>query len=78
MYYPIDKIQNFLPPFLVAVVAANPLSLAAEALRQYTFVGAPIEPIFLAKILLASVPFTIVCAFAYLGALRKLQVTGKL
>ncbi len=78
VYYPLDVIQRFLPPVLVSVVVANPLSLAAEALRQYTFAGIPIEPGFLVKILLASVPFTIVGAFAYLAALRKIQVEGKL
>jgi len=62
----------------VTVVAANPLSLAAQALRQYTFAGTPIEPVFLAKILLASIPFTVLGALAYLGALRKLQIKGKL
>jgi len=78
VYYPIDVIQGFLPPPLVTVVAANPLSLAAQALRQYTFAGTPIEPVFLAKILLASIPFTVLGALAYLGALRKLQIKGKL
>ncbi|MCW3985059.1 MAG: ABC transporter permease [Candidatus Bathyarchaeota archaeon] len=78
VYYPIEVIQNYLPPALIIVVAANPLSLAAEALRQYTFAGVPIELGFLAKILLASVPFAIVGAFAYLAALRKFQVKGKL
>jgi len=78
VYYPLDVIQNYLPPFLITIVTANPLSLASEALRQYTFAGAPIEPIFLLKILLASIPFAIVGAFAYLAALRKLQVKGKL
>jgi ABC-type polysaccharide/polyol phosphate export permease len=78
VYYPIEFIQNYLPPFLVTVVSANPLSLAAEALRQYTFAGAPIELVFLAKILLASMPFTIVGAFAYFSALRSFQVKGKI
>jgi len=78
VYYPIESIQNILPPFLVSVVVANPLSLAAEALRQYTFAGLPIEPAFLAEILLTSIPFTLIGAFAYLWALRKIQVQGKL
>ena len=78
VYYPIESIQNILPPFLVSVVVANPLSLAAEALRQYTFAGVPIEPVFLAEILLTSIPFTLIGAFAYLWALRKIQVQGKL
>jgi ABC-type polysaccharide/polyol phosphate export permease len=78
VYYPLEFIQNYLPSPMVAVVAANPLSLATEALRQYTFAGSPIEPTFLLKILLTSIPFALVGAFAYLGALRKLQVEGKL
>lgn len=74
VYYPIE----FIPSPLVSVVAANPLSLAAEALRQYTFAGNPVEPVFLAKLLLTSTPFAVVGAFAYLSALHKLQVEGKL
>lgn len=78
VYYPLNVIQNYLPSFLLPVISANPLSLAAEALRQFTFAGNPIEIAFLGRILLSSLPFTVVGAFAYLGALRKLQVEGKL
>jgi ABC-type polysaccharide/polyol phosphate export permease len=78
VYYPLEFVQSYLPSPLVAVVAVNPLSLAAEALRQYTFAGSPIELAFLLRILLSSVPFAVVGAFAYLGALRKMQVEGKL
>jgi ABC-type polysaccharide/polyol phosphate export permease len=78
VYYPVEIVRNFLPAPLVAVVSANPLSLAAEALRQYTFAGVPIELGFLVKILLASMPFTVVGGFAYLGALRKVQKEGKI
>jgi ABC-type polysaccharide/polyol phosphate export permease len=78
VYYPVEFIQNYLPSFLITIVTANPLSLATEALRQYTFAGVPIDPFFLVKILLASLPFAIVGAFAYLSALRKIQVEGKI
>jgi ABC-type polysaccharide/polyol phosphate export permease len=78
VYYPLNVIQNLLPAFLIRMMSANPLSLAAEALRQYTFAGAPIELAFLGRILLSSLPFTVIGAVAYLGALRKLQVDGKL
>ncbi len=78
VYYPIEIVRNSLPPLLVTVAEENPLSLAAEAIRQYTFAGAPIEIGFLAKILVASIPFAIVGAVAYFGALRKLQINGKL
>ena len=78
VYYPIDVIQNILPSFLVTVVSANPLSLASEALRQYTFAGSAIELSFLARIFVASIPFTILGAAAYLWALHKIQTEGKL
>lgn len=78
VYYPIEVIRSYLPPFLVAVVTANPLSLAVEGLRRYAFAGVAIELSFLFNILLASVPFTVIGAFAYLGALHKIQVKGKL
>lgn len=78
VYYPVDFIANYLPSFLVTVAEANPLSLAAMALRSYAFDGLPIEAALLVRILLSSIPFTIVGTFAYLGALRKLQVKGKL
>ncbi|UCE95512.1 MAG: ABC transporter permease [Candidatus Bathyarchaeota archaeon] len=78
VYYPLEEIQKFLPPLLVTVVAANPLSLATEALRQYTFNGAPIELSLLANIFLTSSLFAIVGGFAYLGALRQIRVKGKL
>jgi ABC-type polysaccharide/polyol phosphate export permease len=78
VYYPLDVIQKYLPPFAVSIVAANPLSLAAEALRNYTFAGNPIAPVFLAEILLASIPFAVIGAVAYSGALRKIQTEGKI
>lgn len=78
VYYPIDVIKNVLPPLLVTIVAANPLSLAAEALRQYTFAGAAIEFGFLARIFLSSIPFAIIGAVAYLWTLHRIQTEGKL
>jgi ABC-type polysaccharide/polyol phosphate export permease len=78
VYYPLEVVQNYLPSFLVTVVSVNPLSLAAEALRQYAFAGIPIELGFLVNILLASIPFAVIGAVAYWGALLRLQVNGKL
>jgi len=78
VYYPINVIKNILPPFLVTVVLANPLSLAAEALRQYTFAGSAIQFGFLTEIFLASLPLAIVGAVAYMWGLRKIQNEGKL
>jgi ABC-type polysaccharide/polyol phosphate export permease len=78
VYYPVEVIQNYLPSFLITAIKVNPLSLAAEALRQYAFAGISIEPSHLLSLLLASIPFTLVGAVAYLSALRKIQVDGKL
>lgn len=78
VFYPIDVVRQYLPPFLVSVVLANPLSLAAEAMREYTFLGAPIQPWVLVNIFLTSIPFTIVGGLAYLWALHTIQVKGKL
>ncbi len=76
--YPMEQISSFLPGFLPSLVQANPLSLAAEAMRQYAFLGLPIDPTHLLAILVTSVPFTIIGALAYLAALRAIQVKGKL
>lgn len=78
VYYPIEVVRKYLPSILVNVVQANPLSLASEALRQYTFEGLSIAPLFLAEILLASLPFTVIGGFAYLRTLHKMQELGKL
>jgi len=78
LFYPIEVVRQYLPPFLVIIVSVNPLSIAAEAMRKYTFAGSPIEPWSLITLLLTSIPFAIVGALAYLTALHKIQVKGKL
>jgi ABC-type polysaccharide/polyol phosphate export permease len=78
VFYPIKTVQEFFPPFLAAIVSANPLSLAADALRRFTFLGVPIEPSLLLSIFLSSVPFAVVGAVAYSIALHRLRVKGKL
>jgi len=76
VYYPIEIVKNYLPPFLTSIVSANPLSLAAEAMRD-AFLGNSVPPSSLLNILLASLPFTIVGAAAYFIALRTIQTKGK-
>jgi ABC-type polysaccharide/polyol phosphate export permease len=75
--YPIETVQKVFPS-LSAIVSANPLSLAAYALRNFTFNGMPIDPGVLLGILLSSIPFTIIGAVAYSTALHRLRVKGKL
>jgi ABC-type polysaccharide/polyol phosphate export permease len=78
VFYPIEVVKTYFPAILVNIVSANPLSLAAEAMRQYTFSGYPVQPLLLISILLTSLPFTIVGAIAYLAVLRTFRVKGKL
>jgi ABC-type polysaccharide/polyol phosphate export permease len=77
VYYPIEYVQNYLPTFLTGLVSANPLSLAAQAMRNI-FLGYPVQPFSLLNILLASLPFTTIGAVAYLTALRTIQTKGKM
>jgi ABC-type polysaccharide/polyol phosphate export permease len=78
LYYPIQLVQAHFPSFLVSVVSANPLTLAVQAMRNYTFAGHPVQPLSLLYILLASLPFTIIGALAYYLALRAFTIKGKL
>jgi ABC-type polysaccharide/polyol phosphate export permease len=78
VFYPVEVVGKYLPSFLVNVVSANPLSLAAEAMRQYTFAGQPVQPFYLLNILIASIPLVVVGAVSYLVVLRAIQVKGKL
>jgi len=78
LYYPISTLKTFFPSFVTSIVSANPLSLAVGAIRNYTFAGKPVQPLYLLDILVASVPFALIGAAAYLSALRQFRVKGKL
>lgn len=78
VYYPKSIIEKYLPAAAVTIAQANPLSIAAEALRNFAFAGSPIEPVILGNLVLASIPFALLGAFAYSRALHSLQVKGKL
>jgi ABC-type polysaccharide/polyol phosphate export permease len=78
VYYPKAIIEQFLPAVVVAFASVNPLSMAAEALRNYAFAGLAIQPTTLATLILASTPFVLLGAIAYYTALQQLQVKGKL
>lgn len=78
VYYPKYVMEKYLPTILVTVASANPLSIAAEALRDFAFSGYPIQPSILVNMILTSIPFALFGAFAYSRALHKLQVKGKL
>jgi ABC-type polysaccharide/polyol phosphate export permease len=78
LFYPISLIKNYFPPLLVGIVSANPLTLAVQAMRDYTFAGNPVQPLYLLNILLASLPFAIIGGAAYFAALHAFLVKGKL
>lgn len=78
VYYPVEAIKRYLPSILMPLVSANPLSLAADSIRGFTFAGATIQPEFLASMIATSIPFALLGAAAYAFALRTLRVKGKL
>jgi len=78
LYYPAKIVSSYFPNFLSKLVSANPLSLAALAMRNYTFSGYPVEPTLLLDILLASLPFALIGAVSYFAALRTIQAKGKM
>ena len=78
LYYPISYIKGFFPSFVTSIISANPLSLAVGAIRDYTFAGKPLQPVYLLDILAASLPFAIIGATAYLYTLRVFRVKGKI
>jgi ABC-type polysaccharide/polyol phosphate export permease len=78
VYYPVNVIQAYLPQPLAQVATYNPLSLASEALRNYTFDGLPVELGLLGNILLTSVFLAVIGAVSYYLALHRFQVQGKI
>jgi len=77
LYYKIEVVKGFFPPFVTSFVAVNPLTLAVNAIRQI-FAGNALQPVDLLSILAASLPFAVIGAAAYLTALRAFRVKGKL
>jgi len=78
VYYPQQVLAQYLPSFLVNVASVNPLSVAAEALREFAFKGNPFQPNIMITLILTSIPFAMLGALAYYRALHNLQVKGKL
>lgn len=78
VYYPREVMEMYLPSILVNIASINPLSLAAEALREFTFGGHPLQLNFLINLSITSIPFALLGALAYYKALRDIQQKGKL
>jgi ABC-type polysaccharide/polyol phosphate export permease len=78
VYYPKQVMEQYLPAVIVNIASMNPLSVAAEALREFTFTGNPVQTSFMLILSLTSIPFALIGALAYYRALHNLQVKGKL
>lgn len=78
VYYPREILQLYLPSEIVTLASINPLSVAAETLREFIFEGSTIQLKIMFNLVFTSVPFALLGAFAYYRALHTLQVKGKL
>lgn len=78
VYYPKEIMEHYLPSILVNIASVNPLSVAAEALREFAFKGVPIQLNIMINLTLTAVPFAFLGALAYYKALHNLQIKGKL
>lgn len=77
IFYPRETIIEFLPDIVASVAEANPLSLAARALRESAFGSSPLSTSLMVELLATSLPFAVIGAIAYWVILRTIRVRGK-
>lgn len=77
IFYPISLINQFLPAPIGMLAQANPLSLAAQALRDSVFGSNGLDPSLLASLSYTSIPLAIIGGAAYVTILRTIRVRGK-
>ncbi len=77
VFYPSQTITRFLPGPVAFVAEANPLSLAALALRESAFGAGPLNPGLLTELFITSLPLAILGALAYWIILRTIRIRGK-
>lgn len=77
IFYPRETITQFLPGIVASIAEANPLSLAARALRESAFGTTPLSSVLLTQLLVSSLPFAVLGAVAYWVILRRIRVRGK-
>ncbi len=77
IFYPSQTITRFLPGVIASLAEANPLSLAARALRESAFGGSPLAPGLLFELFATSLPLAILGALAYWIILRTIKIRGK-
>ena len=77
IFFPPETIAKFLPGPLALIAAANPLSLAAQTLRESALGAKPLDPSMLTGLLLASLPFALMGLIAYWVILKTIRLRGK-
>jgi len=77
IFYPRETITQFLPGIVASIAEANPLSLAARALRESAFGSSPLSTSLMVELLATSLPLAILGAIAYWVILRTIRVRGK-
>ncbi len=77
IFYPASTISKYLPSQVAIIAENNPLSLAANALRNSAFAGNPLDPTTLTNLLGTSLLFASMGAIAYWIILRNIRLKGK-
>ncbi len=77
VFYPAQTISRYLPAPIATIAENNPLSLAADLLRNSAFAGNPLDTGVLASLLATSLPLAILGAIAYWTILRNIRLKGK-
>lgn len=77
VFYPAETIARFLPQPAPLIAEANPLSIAAQALRESVFAGSPLDFALMGRLLLSSAPLALAGILGYSFILWRVRVYGK-
>ena len=77
IFYPSETITRYLPGVVASVAEANPLSLAARALRESVFGTSPLSSSLLVELFVTALPLAVLGAVAYWVILRTIRIRGK-
>ncbi len=77
IFYPASVIASVLPGPVAAIAQGNPLSLAAQMLRDSVFGGSPLDFGLLGALLATSFPLVVMGVLAYWVILRRIRLWGK-
>ncbi len=77
IFYPASVIASVLPGPVATIAQGNPLSLAAQMLRDSVFGGSPLDLGLLGALLATSFPLVVMGVLAYWVILRRIRLWGK-